>query len=109
MSDKELKQNFPICWSIINREGRYLLYHAFKAREDRDTLLRYIKQKRYDLLDYMEQFYAHMRETDRICERDIMSRTYTQSLDQEKFKKGYRARGDRQLIVNFSKRKDEDF
>lgn len=81
MNNKELKQKFPMCWSVAFKDARYAQRHQFKLKDDKETILSYIRAKRYDLLEYMEQFYWALKKSDRRCERDIYNTKIAVSFD----------------------------
>lgn len=90
MTNRELKQKYPMCWSVAYKDARYAQRHQFRFVDDREVILSYIKNQQYELLDYMENFYWLLKETDRRCERDLFNnRTpvsierYTNSGDDE--------------------------
>lgn len=78
----DIKTKYPGCWSVAYREARYFLYHRYKVVEDKEFILELIKSKDYDALDYMENFYALLRE-DQTCNKDISSRVFGKSLDEK--------------------------
>ena len=56
MTNRELKQKYPMCWSVAYKDAKYAQRHQFRFVEDREVILSYIKTNNMELLDYMENF-----------------------------------------------------